>query len=114
MPGVFIGRLQSQVALVNLLFPWTAGDAVILDPGETSVFRRRQVRFYVIEIEVEADVAVKITIPRVAGITFVLAPDLPRGIKVASERGDAVGRENRRERAETRAGTRVQHAMGVE
>ena len=62
-----------------------------------------QMRLDVIEIEVEADVAVKIAVARVAGITFVLAPDLPRGIEVAAERGDAVGREDRREHAVTRA-----------
>ena len=71
-------------------------------------------RFDVIEIQVEADVAVEIAVTRVAGIAFVLAPDLPRGIEVAPERGDAVGREHRRERAVARTRTRVQHAVRVE
>ena len=114
MPGVFARGLQGEVALVNLLFPGPAGDAIILDAGETAVFRRRQVRLHVIEIEVEADVAVKIAVTRVAGITFVLAPDLARRIEVAPERGDAVGRENRRERAVARARAGVQQAVRVE
>ena len=108
------GGLQRGVAVVNLLVARAAGDAVILDAGEPARFRRRQVRFDVIEIEVEADVAVKIAVARVAGVAFVLAPDLPRGIVVAAKGGDAVGRENRRKGAVTRARPRVQHAVRVE
>ena len=91
-----------------------AGDAVIFDAGEPAVVRRGQMRLDVIEIEVEADVAVEIAVARVAGITFVLAPDLPRGIEVAPERGDAVGREDRRERAVARTRLGVQNAVRVE
>ncbi len=108
------GGLQRRAAVVNLLVAGSAGDAVILQAGEPARFRRRQVRPDVIEIEVEADVAVKIAVARVAGVTLVLAPDLPGGIVVAAEGGDAVGRVNRREGAVTRARARVQHAVGVE
>src|SRR5271165_6948958 len=44
----------------------------------------------------------------------MFAPDLPRGIEVAPERTDAVGREHWRERAVARTRTRVQHAVCVE
>ena len=41
-----------------------AGDAVILDAREPAIVRRRQMRLDVIEIEVEADVAVEIAVAR--------------------------------------------------
>ena len=114
MAGVFGGGLQCRVALINFLVPCSAGDAVIFDAGEPAVFRRRQMRFHIIEIEIKADIAVKIAVTRIAGITLVLAPNLPRGIEVAPECGDAVGRKNRRKGAVTRAWTRMQYAMRVE
>src|SRR5664279_2461725 len=71
-------------------------------------------RFDVVEIEVKADVAVEIAVTHIAGITFVLAPDLPRGIVVAPKRRDAVRGENRREGAVTRTRFGVQNSMRVE
>ena len=53
-----------------------------------------QVRLDVIEIQVEADVAVKIAVARVARVAFLAAPDLLGGIEVAAEGGDAVGGED--------------------
>ena len=64
-----------------------------------------------LKIEVEADIAVKIAIARVTGITLVLAPNLPRGIEVAPEGGDAVGRKNRRKGAITRTRPGVENAV---
>ena len=114
MLRVFACGLEREVALVNFLLSRAAGDAEILHAGEPAILRRRQMRLDIIEIQVEADVAVEITVTRVAGIAFVLAPDLPRGIKVAPERCDAVWRENRRERAVARARARIQNAVRVE
>src|SRR5665647_1567177 len=71
-------------------------------------------RFDVVEIEVKADVAVKIAVTHIAGITFMFAPDLAGGIVVAPERGDAVGRVNRREGAKTRTRFGVQNSVRVE
>ena len=71
-------------------------------------------RFHIVEIQIEPDVAVKIAIARVAGVTLVLAPDLPRGIEVAPEGGDAVWREDRCERAVARTRLGVQDAVRVE
>ena len=101
MPCVFAGGRQGMVALVNLLLAF-AGDAKIFYAGKTAVVRRRQVRLDVIEIQIEADVAVEIAVARIAGIALVLAPDLPRGIEVAPKRGDAVRRVDRRKGAVTR------------
>src|SRR5271154_3643376 len=114
MLRVFARGLERMVALVNFLLSSTAGDAVIFHAGEPTIIWRWQMRFDVIQIKVEADVAVEIAVTRVARITFVLAPNLPRGIKVASERRDAIRRENRRERAVARTRTRVQDAVRVE
>src|ERR1035437_4972234 len=71
-------------------------------------------RFDVVEIEVKADVAVEIAVTHIAGITFMFAPDLAGGIVVAPERGDAVGRVNRREGAKTRTRFGVQNSVRVE
>src|SRR5665213_906813 len=90
MPGVPARGGEGLVALVNLLLA-RAGDAEVFDAGEPAVVRRRQVRLDVVEVEIKANVAVEITVARIAGITFMLAPDLARGIKVAPERGNAVG-----------------------
>ena len=70
--------------------PARPGDAEILDAGEAAMVRRRQVRPHVVEVQVEPDVAVEIAVARVAGIAFVLAPDLAGGFQVAPEGGDAV------------------------
>src|ERR1700722_10498342 len=110
----FARGFQRDVALVNFLVPCSAGDFVIFDSGESTILRRWQMRFHIIKIQVEADVAVKITIARVAGITFVLAPDLARRIEIAPERGDSVRRENRRERSVARTWLGVQNAVCVE
>ena len=75
--------------------------------------RRGQTGFDVIEIEVETDVAVKISVARVAGITAFAAPDLRGGMAVAPERGDAVRREDGREDAVARTRSRVQNAVRV-
>ena len=70
-----------------------------------------QVRLDVIEIEVEADVPVEIAVAGVAGVAFVPAPDLAGGIGVAAEGGDAVGGEDGRKGAVTRARAGVQEAV---
>src|ERR1039458_2722179 len=111
--GVLARGGEGGVALVNLLLAF-AGDAKVFDAGEPTVVGRGQVRLDVVEIKVEADVAVEIAVARVAGITFVLAPDLPRGIEVAPKRGAAVRRVERRKGAVTRTRLRVQNAMRVE
>ena len=61
---------------IRLFLRLSAGDAMIFDAGEAAMVRRGQMRFDVVEIQIETDVAVEIAIVRVAGITFVPAPDL--------------------------------------
>src|SRR5207248_2481545 len=111
--GVFVRGAQRGAPVVGFLRARAAGDAMILDAGKTAMFGRRQIRPHVIEIEVEADVAVEIAITRVAGISFVPAPDLFGGIELATERGDAVRREDGREHAVARPRPRVQHTVRV-
>src|SRR6059036_4333183 len=86
---------------------------MVLDAGEAADLGRGQVRPEVIEVKVEADVAVEIAIARVARITLVPAPDLFGGIEVAAEGGDAVGGEDRGEHAVSWTGTGMEHAVGV-
>src|SRR5207302_11351741 len=64
MTGVFVRGAQRGVPVIGCLRARAAGDAMILDAGETAMFGRRQIRPHVIEIEVEADVAVEIAITR--------------------------------------------------
>src|SRR5215472_16140788 len=113
MYGMFVCGLHGGVALVDLFLPG-AGDAVIFYSGETAIFRRGQMRSDIVEIQIKADVAVKIAVTGVAGIAFALAPDLARGIEIAPEGSDAIGRKDWSERAEARARICVQDAMGVE
>ena len=68
----------------------------------------------VIEIEVEADVAIEIAVARVAGITLMFAPDLAGGIVVAAKGGHAPGCINRRVGAVARAGLGMQNAVRIE
>src|SRR5881394_814007 len=107
------GGLQRGAAIVHLLVRRLPRDPVILDARETPLVRRRQMRLHVIEVEIESDVAVKITVVRIARIPFMLAPYLLRGIQVAAERGHAIRREDRSEHAITRTRTCVQQAMRV-
>ena len=85
------GGLQRGDAVVNFLFGRIAGDAKIFDAGEPALIGCGQVRFDVIEIEVEADVAIEFAVVDVAGVAFVFAPDLLGGIEVAAKGGDAIG-----------------------
>src|SRR5690349_3246096 len=94
MGGVFVRGQNGCRAIIRLLFAGASGDLVVLDSGETAFVRCRQIRTQIIEIQVEADIAIKVAVPEVAWVTFVTAPDLFCGFNVASEGGDAVLREN--------------------
>src|SRR5215469_7729077 len=102
MLRVFTGGLQRLVPHIDLFFA-RAGDFVIFDSRKAPGFRRRQIGFHIIEIEVETDVTVKVTIAMVARVPFALTPDLARRIEVAPEGGDTVRSVKRRERAVARA-----------
>jgi hypothetical protein len=99
MTGVFGGHLERGVSMVRQLLGGVAGDAMVFDAGKAALSGIGQMRPHVVEIQVEADVAVEIAVIDVAGVAFVFAPDLSRGIEVAAESGDAIGREERRKDA---------------
>src|SRR5207245_707257 len=65
------------------------------------------------QIEIEADVAVKIAVARVAGVAFVAAPDLAGGVPVAAKGGNAFGSEDGGEDGITRLRAGVENAVGV-
>src|SRR4051812_13757282 len=95
MSGVLSGSLQRRVPVVDPLFS-NSGNRVIFDAREGPLALDWHVGAHVVVIEVESDIAVEISVMKVAWITLFFAPDLPRRIQVASERRDAVGREHRR------------------
>src|ERR1035438_6280678 len=113
MARVSVSGPDARLAIIDRFVGRAASDAIILDASEAALARRGQVRLQVVQIEVEADVAVEVAIARVARVAGVTAPDLAGGIRVAAKRGDTVGREDRGKRrvAGTRPG--VQNAVRV-
>ena len=114
MLGVFRRHFQCGVAIIRQFFGKPTCDLMIFDSGEPAKFWRWQMRFDVIEIQIETDVAVEIAILNVAGITFFAAPDLARGIEVATECSQTVRRKNRREYAVARTRFRVENSVRVD
>src|SRR5262245_15822076 len=97
MPRVLIRLPDCRRALINLLVRTTVRDAIILDARESALVRRRQVRLYVIQIQIKPDVPVKIPVASITRIPLFPAPNLPRRLPVAPESRNPVGRENRGE-----------------
>src|SRR5439155_14532893 len=75
MASVIGGDLERGLAVVNALLSGT-GDGVIFDAGKGSLALDWHVGLDVIVIEIESDIAVEVAIARIAGIAFILAPDL--------------------------------------
>src|SRR5262249_18467003 len=74
-----------------------AGDPVVFDPHVAPHPVVVQVWFDVIVImRVITQVAVKLTVIRIAGITYIRTPDLFAGFGVAREDGHAFRRDDRR------------------
>src|SRR2546428_282925 len=109
MRGMLISRLDGGRAIIDLLGLRTACDAIVFDSGEAALVGRGQAGSHISQIEIEADVAVKIAVARVAGVAFVATPDLAGGIAVAAKSGHAFRREDRI--ARLRVG--VENAVGV-
>src|SRR5437016_1575329 len=74
-----------------------------------------QVRLQIVEVEIEADIAIKISIARIAGITFNRAPDLFRRFRVPSETVHTAARAgNRRVDTIMRPRLSVHHAVRLD
>src|SRR6266567_8998820 len=114
MAGVFRRGPQPGRPVVNPFFPFAAGNRVIFEAGKAPRAGHGQVRFYVVVVEVEPDVAVKIAVARVARIPFLFAPDLPRRIEIPAERRQAVLGEEGREHPVARPRVRVQNPVGID
>src|SRR5688572_9147106 len=114
VPGVFSGGLQRSGTVVHFFVEVVAGDGVIFDAGETANAARGKVGADIVVIEIETDIAVKIAVAPSAGVTFVLAPDLPRGFEITPKGGDAVFAEHRSEDAVARSRPRVEQAVSVD
>src|SRR5436190_21582238 len=94
-----VGDLLGGGWIIKILFAVAIGDAVILDPGEFSQ-RRIRARPEMFEGELEADVAIKFPVRRIAGISFDCAPDLPARIAIPSKsRRSSLGEARRVNRA---------------
>src|SRR5206468_11587073 len=81
----YLDSLPRPLRLVGLLVVCLAGDAVVLEPGVNALPGRRKVGADVVPIEIEADVAVEIAVPRVPRVALVRAPDLLRAVRISSE-----------------------------
>src|ERR1700720_4568205 len=79
--GCFFGRSS----IVQILFTFTAGDAVIFHAGKFAQTAGH--RAEMLHRKIKADVAIKLPISRIAGIPFLRAPNLPTRIAVARESG---------------------------
>src|SRR5208282_578458 len=99
---------------IDLLGGRAAGDAMILEAGESPRAGGGQVGFQIVEIEIEARVAIEIAVAGVAGIPFIPAPNLAGGIRVAAKSSEAVRGEDGREDGVPRLRSRLQEAVGVE
>ena len=105
--GVFGRFFQGRGRIVRLLVIGAAGDLVILDAEMAADAGLVQVRPQIVEIEIEADIAVEITIVVVSGISFDGAPDLLGRFGIAGQGGDAAARaDDRRIDAVTSAAAR--------
>src|ERR1017187_3344086 len=113
MARMSISGPDARLAIIDRFVGRAAGDAIVLDASEAALARRGQVRLQVVQIEVEADVAVEVAVTRVARVAGVPAPNLAGGIRVAAKGGDAVGREDRGKRPVAWAWSRVQKAVRV-
>ena len=82
---------------IDLLVRSAAGDPVVLDAGKFSRAIGMQERSEVIEIQIVSDVTVKVSVSRVARITFLCAPDLLAGFAIPSESSGTRRREARGE-----------------
>ena len=65
----------------------------------------------IIKIQIKTDVSVKITVPAVAGITFLAAPNLFGRLQVASKNSEATRGQNGREHAVAWRRIGMQQAM---
>src|SRR5438034_2575039 len=113
MRGMLVGRLDGSVAIIDLLGLRAACDAIVFDSGEAALVGRGQAGSHIRQIEIEADVAVKIAVARVAGVAFVAAPDLAGGIAVAAKGGNPFGGENRGEDGIARLRAGMENAVSV-
>src|SRR6185436_12623086 len=77
MSRVFTGGMQRCTAVIDFFLTCTC-DAKIFYSGKSAMVWRRQMRPHIIEFEIKPDVAIEVPITVVAGIAFVLAPDLAR------------------------------------
>src|ERR1035441_8958421 len=81
MARVPISGPDACLAIIDRFVGRAASDAIILDASEAALARRGQVRLQVVQIEIEADVAVEVAVARVARVTGVPAPHLAGGIR---------------------------------
>ncbi len=111
-----VGRfLQGDVRVISFPVRAAAGDLVIFDAGVAADAGLMQVRFDIIVIEIEADVAIELTVDVIAGIAFDGAPNLLRRLGVAPHAGDAaLGTHDRRIHAVLRPRLREQDAVGID
>ena len=78
-------RFFRCLAIIQFFFLAAPGDAIIFHAGKFSASACD--RAQMLHRKIEADVAIKFTVGRITGITFVRTPDLPARLAVARENG---------------------------
>src|SRR5437016_822234 len=94
MGRVRVGRFFCFGPIVKLFVFFASGDPVIFHAGKFSNAARDWPEMF--ERQIKSDVAIKFAIRRIAGITFLRAPDLATRIAVARERRGTRRRVTRR------------------
>ncbi len=94
--GVFVGHRLGLRRIVEFLFVRSSGHAVILEAGKFSHSRRMEKRPQLFLRSIEAHIAVKIAVNRVARITAFRTPDLLIRLTIAGEGGRTRRRVARR------------------
>ena len=112
--GVSVRALARRDMLVRLLAIGVAGDPVILEAGEDAGVAVENERPDVLEVQVEADVAIEVAIAGIAGVALVGAPHQPRRGGIAAERGGAVAAAERRQVAVSRSRRGVHDPMRLD
>src|SRR5688572_19473839 len=113
MLRVLSGGCACGADVVRLLLIGVTGDAAIFNSRKAAVWRGREIWLDVIVVEVERDIPIEVAIASIPWIPFVPAPDLFRRLKIASERGDRIRREHRREYSVTRPRTGMKNPVRI-
>ena len=85
--GVLLGFCQGFCWIVEFFWKVFTGYPIVFNTGINTNFIIEDIGFYIIKIEIKADVFVIFPIIIITGITFVRTPNLFRCVRVSTECG---------------------------